>query len=216
MRVLFTGSSGLLGKHLVPLIKDMDGDGNMFEKIEVDTPTHKEMDITKELPDKKYGLVVHAAAYTDVVRAEKEQGKCFAVNVAGTLNLIQAYPETPFVFISSEYANNPVNYYSQTKKEAENQIILHSKKYLIIRTLFKPNPFPWDNAFIDQYTQGDYVDVIAKLIRNEMFKWDKETSKIIYIGTGRKTIYELASKTRKVKMSHVGDVKEVVLPKDYL
>lgn len=90
-----------------------------------------------------------------------------------------------------------------------------AKNYLIIRTLFKPNPWPFKYAFADQMTQGDYVDVIAPLIAKEIKKWDLK-SKVIYVGTGRKSMFDLAKRTKKdVKPNSVNDLP-FKRPKDYL
>jgi len=101
--ILLTGGSGLLGSKLI----------EFFQNIE--SPAHKDLDITKEINKKQYELIIHAAAFTDLVRAEKEQYACFKTNVAGTINLINKYKDTPFVYISTEYVAYPnLNYYSKT------------------------------------------------------------------------------------------------------
>lgn len=204
MRILLSGGSGLLGTELQKYIK-------------VVAPSHSTLDITKPIVSlDSYDLIIHAAAYTDVPGAEKNQEACFLTNVTGTINLLTAFPHTPFIYISSEYAHKPTNYYARTKKLAEDEVIKRSKHYLVIRTLFKPNPFPYPKAFIDQYTQGDYVDVITPLIVDTIQEWDKVTSKKIYVGTGRKTIYELAKRTKPgVEKMSVDEITTVTLPKDY-
>lgn len=204
MKILLTGGSGLLGKELQKYIKCY-------------APSHKEMDITKTKTLKgEYDLIIHCAAYTDVLKAEVEPNKCLETNVTGTLNLIQAFPDTPFVYISTEYAINPINFYSRTKRLGE-EIVSFYDNYLIIRTVFKPKPFPWDKAFVDQYTEGDYVDVIAPLIAREIGEWDRITSTVSHVGTGRKTMLELAKRTKpNVQPISVNDIKNVKLPTDYL
>jgi len=199
-KILLTGSSGLLGRHL---------------KLKADRPSHKKLDITKPIKPGKYDLIIHCAAYTKVELAEEERLKCFDVNVRGTLNLLNAYPNTPLVYISSEYASNPVNFYALTKYLAE-ELISHHSNFLIIRTLFKPRPWKYPKAFIDQWTQGDYVDVIAPLIEKEIKNWDRKGKTTIYVGTERKTIYELAKQTRPdVGKMSIYDIKSVMLPEDY-
>lgn len=199
MNRLITGGSGLLSRYL---------------KLEGDKPTHEELDITNPIMPKDYDQIVHAAAYTNVAGAELEKSSCFETNVRGTLNLLIAYPDTPFVYISSEYAHNPVNFYSLTKSMAEQLVTTHPN-YLIIRTLFKPNPYPHDFAFKDQFTLGDTVDKIAPLIKKEIEEWDGK-SKLIYVGTGRKTMYELAKSTKPdVKKNSIKDIKNVKIPSDY-
>ncbi len=218
MRILITGGSGLLGKQLLPLMQAENGDGYLFDRVYIDTPSHQELDITKEIaPNQKYDLIIHSAAYTDVVGAETNHEACFDTNVMGVYNLLMAYPDTPIVYISSEYAYKPVNYYSKTKLLGEVVVKQLAKRYFIIRTLFKPTPFPFPKAFVDQYTQGDYVDRIAPMIKREIMHWlTKDKSKFMYVGTGRKTIYDLAKRTRPdVVACSVDDIQGVVLPKDY-
>jgi hypothetical protein len=89
--------------------------------------------------------------------------------------LLKKYSDTPFVFISSEYAIKPVNLYSATKTVGELLTYAYAKSHLIIRTLFKPRPYPFNVAFSDQYTRGDYIDIIGRLIAEEIKNWDKET-----------------------------------------
>jgi len=206
-KILITGGKGKLATELKKHLK-----GDYLSK--------KDFDFTKPITKKKkYDLIVHAGAYTNVRKAEFEDREdCFLANVYGTLNLVQHYKNTPFIFISTEYARNPIDIYALTKKLGEEVVKVHPK-HLIIRTLFKPNPFPFPEAYKDQYTQGDYVDVIAKLLAKRIKKWDRKTSKLEYLGTGRKTMYELAKRTRPdVKPNHVEDyIKKtgVLIPKDY-
>ena len=91
----------------------------------------------------------------------------------------------------------------------------YKRNYLIIRTLFKPNPWPWEYAFTDQMTQGDYVDVIAPLIAKEILQWDG-TSKSVFVGTGRKSMFDLAKRTRPdVKPNSIKDLA-LERPNDYV
>ncbi len=204
-KILLTGASGLLGKHLT---------------IDAERPTHEQFNIVQGGSWKRisgeYELIVHCAGYTNVAKAETDKSECFDVNVKGTLNLLEAYPHTPFVYISSEYAHNPVNFYGLTKFLAE-EIVKTYPNYLIIRTLFKPFPWPFDKAFTDQYTQGGYINHVAPLIEKAIIDWDRKTNQLIYVGDGRgrKTMYKLASKTKKVLPNSVDDIKNVKLPKDY-
>lgn len=202
--ILMTGGSGRLGQELQ-------------KYLDVYAPSHKEFDITGDLPKKKFDLIIHSAAYTNVSLAEYERGTCYVNNVYGTFNLIRSYPDTPFVYISSEYAKRPVNVYSQTKAIAEKLVEQMAKHHLILRTLFKPRPFPWDRAFTDQYTQGDYLDVIAPKIAQEIKRWNRQDPRLLYVGTGRKTMYELAIQTNpSVVPCSLQDFDDVRLPKDYL
>ncbi len=185
-----------------------------YLKLKADRPSHDELDITKPIVPKPYDLIVHAAAYTDVQGAEINKLSCFQTNVYGTLNLLTAYPNTPFVFISSEYAFKPINFYSLTKYMAE-KVVETVPNYMIIRTLFKATPWPYEKAFVDQWTQGDSVDVIAPLIDKEIANWDRKGKKLIYVGTGRKRIYDIAIKSKPgVTPNSIKEMK-VPIPSDY-
>ena len=133
------------------------------------------------------------------------------MNVIGTQNLVNAYFDVPFVYISSEYAKNPLGVYAMSKAMGESVVKAHPH-HLIIRTLFKPTPYPYEYAYEDQFTQGDYVDVIGKLIADEIKAWDG-TSKTIYVGTGRKRMIDLAKRTRPdVKPNRITNP---IIPHDY-
>lgn len=193
--ILLTGSNGKLGTEL---------------KKHLDVISFK-YDITKPFYTDDCGMIVHAAAYTETSEAETNAWKCFDVNVIGTQNLVNAYFDVPFVYISSEYAKNPLGVYAMSKAMGESVVKAHPH-HLIIRTLFKPTPYPYEYAYEDQFTQGDYVDVIGKLIADEIKSWDG-TSKTIYVGTGRKTMLELAKRTRPdVKPNRITNP---IIPHDY-
>lgn len=200
------GVSGGTGRLAAELKKFLDADYFGIEQF----------DFIYEVPKKDYELIIHMGAYTDVVKAETEQEKCMLTNTLGTFNMVQAYKDTPFIYISTEYAKNPLGVYALSKQLGE-EIVKTHPNHLILRTLFKPNPFPFEYAYEDQWTQGDYVDVIARLLAGITQTWDRETSALKYLGTERKTMFELAKKTRHdVKPNNVRDYKyQHLIPRDY-
>jgi dTDP-4-dehydrorhamnose reductase len=201
MKTLLLGGSGRLGIELQ----------KYFYCV---APPSENLDITQlKEPLGDYDIVINSAAYTDVVSAEKEREKCFNINVVGTYNLVKAYSNAKFVFISSEYAFNPQNFYSWTKLWGEEIVRRFASSYLIIRTSFVSRPFSHKYAFFDQFTRSDYVDVIAPMIVAEILR---DSVGVKYIGTRRKTMFELARQTKpSIKGISVDDIKSVKLPKDY-
>ena len=198
--ILLTGSRGRLGTELIKILRVPH--------------TAFQGDFTEPFQPTTVDIVVHAGAFTDVTGAEERPYECFQANVVGTFNLIQAYKDVPFVFISSEYAKDPLGVYAMSKAMAEKVVQKNHSKSLIIRTLFKPNPWPFEVAYEDQFTQGDYIDIIAKLIEEKIASWDKTTSELCYVGTGRKTMLELA---RRTKPNVTGNkITSPIIPKDYL
>jgi dTDP-4-dehydrorhamnose reductase len=211
LKILVTGATGRLGKYIVPELR------NSFE---VEAVGIENWDIIYPFPKGKYDLVVHMAAWTDVRKAEAEANKCFLTNAFGTFNIMKTYKDTPLVYISTEYANKPLGVYALSKRLGE-EIVKTHPHHLIIRTSFKPTPFPFPKAYADQFTQGDYIDIMAGVIADKIKSWDRETCEFTYCGTGRKTMLELARRTRPdVTPNSVDDYnKEIgmnLIPKDYL
>lgn len=207
--ILLTGGSGLLGSEL-------------RSHLDCYAPTRQELDITKpfKIPsDTK--LIVHCAAYTDVEGAESNQLNCYKTNVEAVENL--AKHKIPMVYISTEYVfdgaeggyheeapRNPVNYYAKTKMWGEDASQLTES--LILRVLFKPRPWKYPKAFVDQYTSGDYVDAIAPMILKAILEYPNRHD-VLHIGSERKSIYDLAKQTRNVGEIYRKDVK-VTIPYD--
>lgn len=205
-KILLTGGSGLLGTELQ-------------KYIEVVAPSHKEMDILRPETYIKddFDIVIHAAAYTNLLKAEKEDKLlCYMTNVLATKWLAEFYKDSKFVYISSEYAYEPVNWYSWTKLWGE-EVISHPNR-LILRTLFKPRPFPHTKACVDQWTFGGYVDEITPRIVDTINKFNKEMTRqpwLVGMGRGKITTYELAKQTRPdVEPCLVEDIKEINLPRN--
>jgi dTDP-4-dehydrorhamnose reductase len=187
--ILLTGGSGQLGQELCKLRR-------------YHSPSHQEMDITDPDAVQKYlgshmpELIVHAAAYTDTLKPDndhKEAIKCFRTNVLGTRNLVQ-FATCPIIYISTESAVHPYNFYILTKMQGEHEIEQHQYGYMTVRTSFRDKPFEYPKAATDMWTIADSVDVIAKLINATITKPIK--NELIYVGHKPWTVYELAATTR--------------------
>lgn len=201
-KILLTGGFGRLGTEL-------------RKYLDTTSPTLDEMDILKPETyiQEDFDMIIHCAAYVDLVKAEKEDKiLCYMTNVLGTKWLREFYKYSKFIYISSEYASNPVNWYSWTKLWGENVVKETDGNYLIVRTSFRPRPFQHIKACVDQWTIADYVDIIAPKIIEVLYK-----SGTVWIGTKRKTTYELAKQTKPdIEPCLVEDIKEINLPKDYI
>lgn len=213
---MITGGKGLLASHLKQYFKDA---------IFVD---REEMDLTSvdsiKVAFQKYkpDVVLHLGAYTDVGKAEYEKRECYRVNVFGTEQLAVRSPR--FIYMSTEYVFDgekgnykegdvpaPVNFYSMTKLLGE-FVATKSPKYSIIRTLFKPSPYPHPVVPTDMWTSGDYVEIIAERVARAVNN-EATLPKVINIGTGRKNLYQLALRTRMVQPTKRVSIP-VRLPRD--
>src|SRR4030043_44698 len=108
MRILITGSNGQLGWELCRQGKDRG-----YDLIPLDLP---EFDITDKstvynaVRRSNAGIVINAATYTAVDRAESEIDMAFAVNREGPSYLASACAEVhiPLIHISTDYVNRRI------------------------------------------------------------------------------------------------------------
>lgn len=162
MKILITGSNGLLGQKIVKLCLEQHIPFLATSKGENRNPDcsqefYHSMDITNKLDinpifEAFYPThVIHTAALTNVDFCEKNREACNEINVYGTKYLFEASQRhfahftllsTDFVFDGKkgDYQEtdevNPLSYYAQSKVEAE-QILLQSayEKWAIARTI---------------------------------------------------------------------------------
>jgi len=150
----------------------------------------------------EYDIIINCIANTDTYSNNKELH--WKVNYEFVDTLVNFCNETgkKLVHISTDYiyANSkteaseediPVHletWYGYTKLLGDAHVQLKSKNYLIVRTSHKPYPFPYKNAWDNQFTNGDYVnkisELIIKLINSNQFG-------VFNIGTNIKTWYDL-------------------------
>lgn len=148
MKVLVTGASGQLGMDVVAQLK--------YSGHEIIATDRDTLDITDaaacQLFLKQYipDAVIHCAAYTAVDRAEEEIEPAYAINAAGTRNMVVAsecvgagfcYISTDYVFDGRsdsayhEYDNtNPQSIYGKSKRAGEQLVQTLSSRYFIVRT----------------------------------------------------------------------------------
>jgi len=159
-----------------------------------------------------YDVIINCIANTDTY--SKDRYGHWNVNVEFVDRLIDycnnnniklVHISTDYIYSGSESNASeetvPVHcntWYGYTKLVSDAIVQLKSKNYLLIRCTQKPNPFPYENAWIDQIGNFDYVDVIADLIIKSV---KKGLSGLYNIGTETKTMFELASKTKDVGKS---------------
>ncbi len=213
-RIIFTGGSGLLGSE--------------FRKIrpEIDYPPRQDFDVTnldqmsEYVRTKGCRLLIHAAAFTSPPMVEKNPLQAIEVNVIGTANVVKLCVQFDIrlVYISTDYvfkgdkgdykeddALYPVNKYAWSKLGGECAVRMYDKS-LIIRTSFGPDVFPYEKAFVDQWTSRQSVSVIAKKISRLI---DLDVTGVVHLGGKRRTVYEFARSldpTRNIGQLSINDV----------
>ena len=147
MKILITGSNGMLGHDLISVLK---------KEHDLVLTTSKTLDITDKdktidfICDAKPDIVINSAAYTDVDGCEENSDLAFSVNGDGVRNLALACREIdcPLLHISTDYIFNgkndrpwieddeigPISVYGKSKLEGEQAILEILDKYFIVRT----------------------------------------------------------------------------------
>jgi len=161
MKILVTGSNGLLGQKLTPHLNNdpsVELVATAREKtvIPVGRGVFHPLDITdanavnKIVGSNRPDVIINTAAITQVDKCELERDACWNTNVIGVENLIKAskqynvhlvHVSTDFVFdgrneLLDETAEpGPVNYYGESKLAGERRIIESDISWSIVRTV---------------------------------------------------------------------------------
>ncbi len=162
MRILVTGSNGLLGQKISDLLAEegieflatssgenrnpvLSGDSK-YRSLDITDPLAVDVLIQEFKPD----YLINTAAMTNVDQCESEKEKCRALNIDAVKYLLDScekvgamlvHLSTDFVFDGSSgpYKEtddpNPISYYGWSKLAAENLILASDKNHTILRTV---------------------------------------------------------------------------------
>jgi dTDP-4-dehydrorhamnose reductase len=161
MKILVTGSNGLLGQKLTVLLQRTPGitlvatargksvlplTSGRFVSLDITDGNAVEQVLAEEKPD----VVIHGAAMTQVDQCETEREQCWTANVTAVEHIVNAsnrhgahlvHVSTDFIFDGSHgpldetETPRPVNYYGESKLAAEHYIQQHAASWAILRTV---------------------------------------------------------------------------------
>lgn len=240
MKILITGSNGLLGQKLVKLlVKEPDVQliatarssnrlpddyGNYeFAPLDITDEAAVRATIEKYAPD----VVINTAAMTNVDQCESEKEECRKLNIDAVTYLIRAcevadshlvHCSTDFIFdgthgpLDENEQPNPVNYYGESKLEAENLIQTSNISWAIARTVLvygiahdmsRSNIILWVKNSLESGKEINVVDdqwrtpTLAEDLAMGCYLLAKNKAKGIYNISGKDmlTPYEMAIKT---------------------
>jgi len=151
MRVLITGADGQLGRELQRVLQGHELVLAIWPQFDVLKP-----DAERFITDARPQVVIHAAAYTDVERAEREPDLAMAVNGEGTDRVASACVTAGarLICISTDYvfdgrktapyleedSTNPLNSYGRSKLEGERRALERCPETLVVRTSWLYGP----------------------------------------------------------------------------
>jgi dTDP-4-dehydrorhamnose reductase len=162
MKILITGSNGLLGQKLVYALAGKDGievlatskganriskkDGYAYQPLDITNRDEVFSVIQKFRPN----CIINTAAMTNVDACENDKPGCDALNVDAVRHLTEASrgTSTHFIHISTDFVfdgesgpyreedkPNPLSYYASSKLESEKVVMQSGLDWAILRTI---------------------------------------------------------------------------------
>lgn len=151
MKILITGSSGLLGsdiaftleKNNIEVIRQCRRPRNGFVAADITSP-----DGIALIAELEWDAIIHSAALKDPDKCENEKDATFRTNVSATEKLasLAAARNARFIYISTDYVfpgtkppysesdkPSPINFYGESKLMGEEKVSSICKDYRILR-----------------------------------------------------------------------------------
>ena len=210
MKILVTGSAGMLAKDLIPYLSSTKG-------YEVLSPPEDKLDITDlgalraAVNHFKPELLVNCAAYTNVDDAEKSEQQALLVNglAVQNLSLLCQEHDITLVHFSTDYVfdgtkaspytiydeTNPMNAYGRSKLLGEKYILWLLSKFYIIRTswLFGLQGKNFIETMLELSQKQKQVSVVTDQRGCPSWTRDIAQATVALIETGRYGIYHVTN-----------------------
>ncbi len=151
-KILLIGSNGQIGSDLAPLLPIL---GKTFQFDQADCDLSHPDQIVKMVNSIRPNLIINAAAYTAVDKAEEETHLAMAINgtapgilaeQAKKINAALIHYSTDYVFDGNKAAPynendsiNPINMYGKSKAKGDQNILDSGVPFIILRTTWVYN-----------------------------------------------------------------------------
>ena len=122
-KILVTGSSGYIGRHLLDVLPNYYTVGldNKFKPQSSDKFILQNI-LENKVVEGEYDAVVHLAALVNVGDSVKNPMRYYDTNVTGTLKMLEHVDYKHFIFASTGAAENPNSPYALSKRVTEDMV----------------------------------------------------------------------------------------------
>ena len=175
--ILVTGCNGQLGSEFKKLENKYTDYFFFFKDVDLDIT--KKSQLENYIKDKSIGIILNAAAYTNVSKAEIENDKADQINCLGVKNLTElcekynlklVHFSTDYVYssntkdpINETKITNPLNYYGISKRNGELYVENSNSESIIIRTswLYSSYGENFVNTIIQKAKNNENINVVS-------------------------------------------------------
>lgn len=197
MKILITGAGGMLGTDLTVVLKpDFEVVGLEKRPVTHLSIPHDLCDLTQARKTRdailshQPNVVIHAAALTDVDYCEEHHDEAMEHNFEASKNVVAVCNDLdiPLIFYSTDYVfdgtkkgeyfesdqPHPVNFYGETKLQAERFIMENANRALIFRItwLFGVYGRCFPKAILRQAEEVKEMTVVKDQIGRPTYSWD--------------------------------------------
>jgi len=180
MRIVVTGAGGMLGRTLLTTLADLEPVALTRREVELTDPRAVRPAFERLQPD----VILHAAAYTKVDRAESDVETAFADNARASAQVADAarYVGARLIAFSTDYvfsgeldrphsehdAVGPKTVYGRSKLAAERAIRAHCPEHLILRIawLYGAGGPSFLHAIVRRALEGHPLRVVTDQVGN--------------------------------------------------
>jgi dTDP-4-dehydrorhamnose reductase len=203
LKVVVTGSEGMLGHDIRRVFSDVELVGLTYETLDIT----KLDPVMKRMREVKPDFLINAAAFTDVDRCESEPDLAYLVNGIGARNVAMACEEIgcPVIHISTDYVfdgakdgpynewddTGPINQYGLSKLMGERFVTSLTNRFYLVRTswLYGKNGKNFVDTIGRLLSERDGIDVVNDQVGSPTFTLDLARKLREIIGRGYGTYH---------------------------
>ena len=203
MRVLVTGGRGQLGTELSQLLDSAGVSYRAVDLPEIDITNSKAMEATVD-DGSRFSAVIHAAAYTNVDKAESDKDNVFRINAeaTGSIARICAARSIPILYISTDFVFSgdkggayevddepaPLSVYGASKLAGEVAVRSADGPSFIVRTawVFGPHGQNFPRSILRAAASGQPLRVVDDQVGSPTYARDLAELLLALLGIGTK------------------------------